>query len=119
MIELIDNAIQLVVLIGCCIYSAVLTIRSKEQVWFLLTCFYGAYALGLIYWVLFIAFYSGTPKISPVSDLSWMASVLFLIVLQNTLRLPGDSTYRPLLPWVAPAFSTIMCLFFLGGVTIS
>ena len=111
MIELIDNAIQLTVLIGCCTYSAVQAIRRNSHVWFLLTCFYGAYALGLVYWLLFIAFHSTYPSISPISDLSWMASVLFLIVMQNTLRLPGESTYRPLAAWAAPAFSTVMCFF--------
>jgi hypothetical protein len=49
MIEVIDNTIQLVVLACCCIYTAVLSIRSKEQVWFLITCFYGAFTFGLIY----------------------------------------------------------------------
>jgi len=111
MIELIDNAIQLTVLIGCCTYSAVQAIRRNSHVWFLLTCFYGAYALGLVYWLLFIAFHSTYPSISPISDLSWMASVLFLIVMQNTLRLPGESTYRPLAAWAAPAFSTVICFF--------
>lgn len=66
----------------------------------------------MIYWLLFIVFYSGTPKLSSVSDLSWLAGVLFLLVLQNTIRLPGESTYRPPLAWAAPVFSTIMCLFF-------
>ncbi len=117
MIEIIDNGIQLAVLIGCCIYAAVLSIGRNRQVWFLLTCFYGAFALGLTYWLLFLVFYSETPKLSPVSDLSWLAGVLFLLVLQNTLRLPGESTYRPLLAWAAPAFSTIMCFFFSGGAT--
>ncbi|HPD01564.1 MAG TPA: hypothetical protein PLA01_09490 [Acetivibrio sp.] len=112
MIELIDNSVQLAVLTVCCIYSAIRSIRRNDHVWFLLTCFYGAYALGLVYWLLFIVFHSKTPSISPVSDLSWMASVLFILVMQNTLRLPGESTYRPILAWTAPVFSTVMCFFF-------
>lgn len=112
MVEIIDNAIQLVVMTGCCIYAAVQYVRRKEQVWFLLTCFYGNFALGLIYWLLFIVFCSDTPKLSYVSDLSWLASMLFLLVLQITICLPGERIYRPLLAWIAPAFSTIMCFFF-------
>lgn len=87
MAEIIDNSIQLAVVAGCCIYSAVMSIRHKMQAWFLLTIFYGAFALGLVHWLLFLVFFSGTPKLSPVSDLSWLASVLFLFVLQNTLYL--------------------------------
>jgi len=112
MVEIIDNAVQLAVLTGCCMYTAALYMRKQEQVWFLLTCFYGVFALGLAYWLLFIVFYAKSPKISPVSDLSWLAGVLFLLVLQNAMRLPEEERYRPFLPWVAPAFSVVMCLFF-------
>lgn len=111
-LSVIDNAIQLLVMTGCGIYAAVLFLRRKEQVWFLLTCFYGAFALGLIYWLLFIVFRSGIPRFSPVSDLSWLASVLFLLVLQTTIRLPGEEAYRPLLAWTAPIFCAVMCLYF-------
>lgn len=112
MIEIIDNSIQLTVLACCCIYSAIQAIRRNTNAWFLLTCFYGAYALGLVFWLLFLFFYSDWPHISPVSDLSWMASVLFLIVLQNTISLPEERAYRPSSAWVAPACSTALCFFF-------
>lgn len=112
MIEIIDNAIQLLSLTICFIYAAMLYIRTKEQVWFLLTCFYSAFALGLAHWLLFLVLCSKSPKISPVSDLSWLAAMSFLLLLQNALSLPGESEYRPLLAWLAPAFSWIMCLFF-------
>jgi len=112
MIEIIDNAIQLMSLSVCFIYAAILYIRTKEQVWFLLSCFYSAFALGLAHWLLFLVLCSKSPKISPVSDLSWLAAISFLLLLQNVLSLPGESQYRPLLAWLAPAFSWIMCLFF-------
>lgn len=111
MTELIENGIQLAVVLGCCVYAGVMLVRSRDQVWFLLTCFYGSFALGLIYWLLYIAFFSKTPPISPVSDLSWLASVLFLLVLQNTLRLPEEGAYRPLAAWLAPVVSTLLCFF--------
>ncbi len=108
----IDNAIQLVVIAGCGIYAAMRFLRRREQAWFLLTCFYGAFALGLIYWILFLVFRSDVPRVSPVSDLSWMASVLFLLVLQTTLRLPGECTCRPPSAWAVPAFCAVMGLYF-------
>lgn len=112
MVEIIDNSIQLAVLIGCFIYSAVRSIRSRELAWFLITCYYGAYALGLTYWLIFLIINLETPRISLVSDLSWMASVLFLILLENTLRLPGEDEYHLLWSWVPPIFSAVMCFFF-------
>ena len=111
-IEVIDNAIQLAVTMCCCIYAAVAYLRGKEQKWFLLTCFYGAFSLGLIYWLLFIVFRSDTPQFSPVSDLSWLASLLFLLVLQTTIRLPGEGAYRPAWAWAVPVFCGVMCLYF-------
>lgn len=111
-LSVIDNAIQLAVTTGCGIYAAVLFLRRKDQAWFLLTCFYGAFVLGLIYWFLFLLFRSGVPQISPVSDLSWLASVLFLLVQQTTIRLPGEGTYWPLWAWTAPVFCAVLCLYF-------
>lgn len=112
MLEAIDNAIQLLVTAGCGIYAAVLFLRRKEQVWFLLTCFYGAFALGLIHWLLFLVFRLDTPQFSPVSDISWLAAILFLLVLQTTIQSPEEKAYRPICSWAAPAFCVIMCLYF-------
>jgi hypothetical protein len=97
---------------GCGIYCAVLFLKLKEQVWFLLACFYAAFALGLLYWLLFLVFRSGTPKFSLVSDLSWLASLLFLLALQTTIRLPGEKDYRPPWAWSVPVFCAVMCLYF-------
>ena len=90
MLQIIDNGVQLTVVTGCGIYAAVLFIRSKNQAWFLLTCYYGAFTLGLIYWFLFLVFRSMTPQISSISDLNWLAILLFLLVLQTTIQLPEE-----------------------------
>lgn len=90
----------------------VLYLRYRSQAWFLLTCFYGSFALGLTYWLLFIIFYSEIPELSPISDLSWLSGLLFMMVLQNVLRVPGEGSYRPFGAWVAPVFSAAMCLYF-------
>lgn len=111
-LAVIDNSIQLAVMAGCGIYAAVVFFRRKEQAWLLLTCFYGAFALGLVYWLLFIVFRSETPQFSPISDLSWLASLLFLLVLQTTIRLPEEETYRPVWAWAAPVFCGVMCLYY-------
>ena len=112
MLEALDNAVQLSVMVGCGMYAAVLFLRRKEQAWFLLTCFYGAFALGLIHWLLFLVFRLESPQFSPVSDLSWLAGLSFLLALQTTIRLPEEKAYRPLWAWTAPAFCTVMCFYF-------
>ena len=111
-IVIIDNVVQLAVTAGCGIYSAVLFIRRKEQAWFLLTCFYGAFSLGLINWTLFIWFRAAAPQFFSVSDLNWIAGGLFLLALQTTIRLPGEGAYRPLWAWAVPVFCAVMSLYF-------
>lgn len=111
-LSVIDNGIQLLVMAGCGMYAAVLFLRRKEQVWFLLTCFYGAFALGLVHWLLFLVFRLESPQFSPVSDLSWLASILFLLAIQTTIRLPNEKAYRPLWAWATPVFCAVMCFYF-------
>ncbi len=37
-------------------------LKSREQPWFLLTCFYGTFALGTLYWTLHLLLRQETPK---------------------------------------------------------
>ncbi|MEG1887619.1 MAG: histidine kinase, partial [Oscillospiraceae bacterium] len=73
MIEIIDNIIQLVITSGCAIWASIIAIHRKSQQYFILAAFYITFALGLLFWLLYLAFMSYTPKIFYVSDLSWVA----------------------------------------------
>ena len=37
-------------------------LKSREQPWFLLTCFYGTFALGTLYWTLHLLLRQVTPE---------------------------------------------------------
>ena len=83
--ELIENALQLLVtFLGFCL--AWLCYRKhQKQAYFLLLCFYGCFALGALYWTLYLLLFDTTPQVFYVSEFGWIASVIFLYLLQYTL----------------------------------
>ena len=83
--ELISNLFQFAVtLLGFCL-SGIWYLKDRKQTYFLLTCFYGCFALGSLYWTLYLLLFSETPQVFYVSEFGWVASVIFLYLLQYTL----------------------------------
>ena len=79
--ELTSNLLQfLVTLLGFCL-GAVLYRQNRRQAYFLLACFYGCFALGSLYWTLYLLLFSETPQVFYVSEFGWIASVIFLRIL--------------------------------------
>lgn len=79
-------------------------LKSRGQPWFLLTCFYGTFALGTLYWTLHLLLRQETPQVFYVSDLAWLASYVFLLALTLTLADAGERQFRTGLCWLAPVF---------------
>ena len=44
-------------------------------------CFYGCFALGALYWTLYLLLFDTTPRVFYVSEFGWVASVIFLRIL--------------------------------------
>ena len=87
--ELINNLFQFAVtLLGFCL-SGIWYLKDRKQTYFLLTCFYGCFALGSLYWTLYLLLFSETPQVFYVSEFGWVASVIFLYLLQYTLSSAG------------------------------
>ena len=84
--ELISNLFQFAVtLLGFCM-SGIRYLKGRKQTYFLLTCFYGCFALGSLYWTLYLLLFSEKRRRSfYVSEFGWIASVIFLYLLQYTL----------------------------------
>ena len=77
--------------------------KRRLQPWFLLTCFYGTFALGTLYWTLHLLLQQETPQIFYVSDLAWVASFVFLLALVLTLPAAEERRFRTPLGWIVPA----------------
>ena len=50
--ELIENLLQLLTTFLGAVLSGIAWQKSRRQVYFLLVCFYGCFALGSLYWTL-------------------------------------------------------------------
>ena len=113
MIERIENALQIGVLVVCAAIAVYRTVKHRGEAWMLLSFFYGSWLLGDIYWLACLVFYDGTPQISAVSDLSWYASYIFLYLLLRHTAPPEKPFGTKVLPWLGPVFTAGMAVFFM------
>ena len=112
MTELTDNFIQLVIVCVCGVCCAVSAIREKNRDWMFLALFYVSFGIGLLYWILYMILFSSTPRIFCVSELSWTASYVFLIIrILSDAETARDSKVG-VFPWCFPLFSLLMCIIF-------
>ena len=111
--ELISNLFQFAVtLLGFCL-SGIWYLKDRKQTCFLLTCFYGCFALGSLYWTLYLLLFSETPQVFYVSEFGWVASVIFLYLLQYTLSSAGGKkTFRHGKALIAPLIGIPLCVFY-------
>ena len=78
--ELIENLLQLLTTFLGALLSGIAWQKSRRQAYFLLLCFYGCFALGSLYWTLY----------------------LLLRILQVTLTDSGECGFRCRKAWLAP-----------------
>ena len=112
MTEIIDNAVQLSVTLVCAVFSLCLFIKSRKQAYLILTCYYAAFSMGNIYWLVYDLITSYTPKIFYVSDLCWVAGYIFLLMLVTETAGEDERTYRHPAAWIFPVISAGMALFY-------
>ena len=83
--EVISNLLQAAVTLLGFFLGGIRYLKSRKQEYFLLTCFYGCFFLGSLYWTLYLLLFSKTPQVFYVSEFGWVASVIFLSMLQYAL----------------------------------
>ena len=72
--ELIENLLQLLTTFVGALLSGISYRKSGRQAYFLLLCFYGCFALGALYWTLYLLLFDTTPRVFYVSEFGWVAS---------------------------------------------
>ena len=110
--ELIENLLQLLTTFVGALLSDISYRKSGRQAYFLLLCFYGCFALGSLYWTLYLLLFDTTPRVFYVSEFGWVASVIFLRILQATLASQDERSFRCRRAWLAPAFSLPLLAFY-------
>ena len=112
MVEITDNSVQLAVTLICAVIAGSLALKRRKQSYCILACYYGAFAMGLMYWLVYDIITSYTPKIFYVSDLCWMASYLFLLMLVVETAGPEEKAFRHPAAWLSPVLSTALTVFY-------
>ena len=110
--ELIENLLQLLTTCIGALLSGIAWQKSRRQAYFLLLCFYGCFALGSLYWTLYLLLFSTTPQVFYVSEFGWIASVIFLRILQATLSGPEERASRSRKAWLAPLVGVPLLVFY-------
>ena len=88
--ELIENLLQFLAAFSGAVLSGIAYEKSRRQTPFLLLlCFYGCFALGALYWTLYLLLFGATPRVFYVSEFGWVASVIFLRILPVLLMAAG------------------------------
>lgn len=113
MIELVDNLIQFCAVLLGCIWSGMLYLKNRHQPYFLLSCFYGCFALGLLYWILYFILFGETPDLFYVSEIIWIASFVLLYLLQFTLSPPLLRSFRCKVAYLAPFIGAVLLVFYI------
>ena len=110
--ELIENLLQLLTTFVGALLSGISYRKSRRQAYFLLLCFYGCFALGALYWTLYLLLFDTTPRVFYVSEFGWVASLIFLRILQATLATQDERSFRCRRAWLAPAFGVPLLAFY-------
>ncbi len=113
LIEKIDNGLQLLCLLACMVLSVYNAVRSNNRLWTLIAMYFTVYALGNLYWFLYMLFYGETPYISFVPDFCWLSAFLFLLLLVMVAENEYDIKLRNKVFLFVPIFTFGMCLFYM------
>lgn len=110
--ELIDNMLQLfAALLGAGLTGFIYR-KSRQQPYFLLLCFYGCFALGSLYWALYLLLFSTTPQVFYVSEVGWISSLIFLLILQAVLAEKIEHGFHSRIAWLSPVIGVPLLIFY-------
>ena len=112
MIDVVENAVQLAVLAVCFTLSAIKAVRGRDRMWVILSFFYGCSFFSLLYYTCYLVVFGYTPKYSYVSDMGWMASYIFLIILLVEFDAKRQTSAPVRAAWIFPAICVPACILF-------
>ena len=106
--ELIDNLFQITVLLCACVAAGILAIRHRNRSLLILSLAYACFAMGTIYYVLYLVIIGIWPQVFYVAEISWLAAWLFYDLDLSGVR---DAAWIGLPQFVFPKFSWEPVLF--------
>ena len=122
--ELIDNFFQIVVLLCAAAAAGIFALRRRSRDLLILSLAYACFAMGTIYYVLYLVIIGIWPQVFYVAEISWLAAWLFYLSAQILrtegmkcrFSLPAGATAAVMAAVAASPPATIMvvrvvCLF--------
>ena len=110
--ELVSNLSQFAVTLLGFVLSGIRFLKIRSQAYFLLTCFYGCFSLGSLYWTLYLLLLSETPQVFYVSEFGWVASVIFIYILQYTLATAEERKFQTKKSLIAFLIGVPLCVLY-------
>lgn len=80
--ELLDNLFQAAAMGCAAVVAGILALRHKSRHCLILSLAYACFAMGTLYFVLYLAIIGDIPQVFYVAEVSWLASYLFFLSLQ-------------------------------------
>lgn len=108
--ELLDNLFQVAALGCAAVVAGILALRHKSRHCLILSLAYACFAMGTLYFVLYLAIIGNVPQVFYVAEVSWLASYLFFLSLQ-ILRTESIKLRISWLPGICTVLSAAVFLF--------
>ena len=111
--ELIENLLQLLVTFaGACLAGFAYWKSRAQKYFFCCSASTGCFALGALTDAVLLLLFGATPRVFYVSEFGWVASMIFLRILQATLSYPDERAFRCRVVWLAPLVGVPLMVFF-------
>jgi len=107
--------VQLLVLIACFAGALVRALKVCTAAWVEITCLFACMVFGNVYYYGYMLVFNDYPHFSYISDLSWIAGYIFLLMLM----VECDQRRGPVAPvrtaWIPVIVCAACCAFYIYG----
>ena len=108
-----SEAIQLLVLGICFALALIRALRMRNSAWTEVACFFACMFLGNVYWYGYLAVFGDTPNVSYISELSWIAGYVFLLMLMIECDQARGLAAPVRAAWVPVAVCAACCAYYI------
>ena len=113
MIYSASEAVQLMVLVVCFVLALARGLRERNAPWLSVVCFFACMLLGNVYWYGYMVVFGDTPHYSYISELSWIAGYLFLLMLLVECNRDRSPVAPVLSAWIPVVVCAACCVFYI------
>lgn len=110
--EISENTFQVIAMFAGMTIAGIVGFKYRSRRAIVLSCAYASFMLGTLFYTLHMNIIGDIPRIFYVSDISWMASYLFLLLLMSMRKNKSDKPVRfEILPAVISAVTFAMSVY--------